>query len=362
MRRAGPKPRSVRVTAVLSGIAALAGVCPDAAALGPGLSVLTVPPFRHAVAPAPLPQALPPPIIRRVDNDEMRIAITFDACATQTQSNGFDRAVWDIVQREQVPTTIFVSGRWVEFHPDAMAELAANPLVEFANHSYAHPDMSRLSPEKMAAEIDRTEETLGRYGRHSVAFRPPFGFFDNRVLEVVRSRQLPAVLWDVVSGDPGKRATAPGIVRTVLRETRSGSIVIFHINARAPQTAQALPPILRELRARGFEFVRLSTLLSSANIEAPPAPVVPAMATPPAPVRPAPVSSPPPEPAPERPTVYEQDDAVLPPSGSDPDDPWQPPRARRGFVPASTPRQGRAAQVSSGPRAPQGAPAATNDQ
>jgi peptidoglycan/xylan/chitin deacetylase (PgdA/CDA1 family) len=242
--------------------------------VGPPAGNATPPPMPSPVSPPSLipspsalasPPAPPPPaaIIRRVDNPQMRIAITFDACATNGQPNGFDRPVLRVLQREQVPATIFTSGRWVEFHPDAMALLTAEPLIEFANHSYDHPHMTRQSVGEIGAEIDRTEAALGRYGRRSVAFRPPFGDFDDRVLRVARDKQIPAVLWDVVSGDPSASATAEGMIRTVVRNTRAGSIVIFHINGRETQTASALPTIFRQLRARGFEFVHISTLLSS---------------------------------------------------------------------------------------------------
>ena len=93
----------------------------------------------------------------------------------RTQGNGFDRGVFDILKRERVPATIFVSGRWVESHPDAMAELAREPLIEFGDHSYDHPHMSRLPAARIDAEIDQTEAALGRYGKRAVAFRPPFG-------------------------------------------------------------------------------------------------------------------------------------------------------------------------------------------
>ena len=221
------------------------------------------------VSPAP-----PLGIITRVDNPDRRIAITFDACATKSQGYGFDRPVYQVLQRELVPATIFVSGRWVEFHPDEMTELAADPLIEFANHSYDHPHMGALSTFEIASEIDRTEAVLARYGRHSVAFRPPFGDFSRRVLEVTHDRQIPAVLWDVVSGDPSAAVTSEEMIRTVVRKTRPGSIVIFHINGRGINTASALAPILRELRERGFQFVHVSTLLASARISQPASAIV----------------------------------------------------------------------------------------
>jgi peptidoglycan/xylan/chitin deacetylase (PgdA/CDA1 family) len=228
--------------------------------------VLPVPPA-SSIVPPPAGASAALSIIRHVENDGMRIAITFDACATKTHGYGFDRPVFRILQREQVPATLFVSGRWVEFHPQVMKELVAEPLIEFANHSYDHPHMNRLNADQIASELDRTEAALGRYGTHSVAFRPPFGDFSAQVLEIARGRQLPAVLWDVVSGDPSARATVESIRHAVLGQTRAGSIVIFHINGRGAKTASALPAIFRELRARGFEFVHISTLLRGSDIE-----------------------------------------------------------------------------------------------
>ena len=55
--------------------------------------------------------------LRRVETGEPAVAITFDACATKTQGYGFDRAVFETLERERVPATIFVSGRWVESPP-----------------------------------------------------------------------------------------------------------------------------------------------------------------------------------------------------------------------------------------------------
>jgi peptidoglycan/xylan/chitin deacetylase (PgdA/CDA1 family) len=338
MKRSGRILAGATVAAVLSNAAASIILRRSAVAIGPTEPSPLAAPLQTGPAPSVV-WTPPPPIIRRVDNDDMRIAITFDACATQSQGYGFDRGVYQVLLREHVPATLFVSGRWVEFHPDAMAELTANPLIEFANHSYDHPHMAKLSADEMAAEIDRTEAALAHYGRRSVAFRPPFGTFDERVLDVARSRQLPAVLWDVVSGDPGKRASAPAIVRTVLKETRSGSIIIFHINARAPQTAVALPPILRELRARGFEFVHVSTLLASGTNDKVPTPVA-APATMPAVspgVQPAALPSQPPAPPSKGRRIEDDDDAVMPPSLPG-EAPARPAPAPGAFVPASASR------------------------
>jgi peptidoglycan/xylan/chitin deacetylase (PgdA/CDA1 family) len=211
--------------------------------------------LRGGVAPA---AARP---ITHVETREPAVAITFDACATKKGQYGFDQEVFEILKREQVPATIFVSGRWVDTHAEAMAALVGDPLIEFGDHSYDHPHMTRLTAARMGEEIDQTEAALSRYGRHAVAFRPPFGEWNRRVVSVVHQKNLPTVTWDVVSGDPSAKTTTDGMIRAVLGQARAGSIIIFHINGRGWKTHEALPAILSGLRARGFRFVPLSELM-----------------------------------------------------------------------------------------------------
>lgn len=268
------------------------------------------PPDQPAAAPLPAaaPQAQPQPLppqapfrgprsllpIRNIEMHEPAVALTFDACATRSHRYAFDRKVFDILKREGLPATIFVSGLWVEGHPDVMAELSVDPLIEFGDHSYDHAHMSHLPVARIVEEIDQTEAALARYGKHSVAFRPPFGEWSSRLIYVVQDLRLPTVTWDVVSGDPSARTTTEGMIRNVVGKARAGSIIIFHINGRGLKTAQALPAIVRDLRARGFRFVHLSQLMAAAR--AAPIPVAPASAggMVPLPLAPAPLPPPPP--------------------------------------------------------------------
>jgi peptidoglycan/xylan/chitin deacetylase (PgdA/CDA1 family) len=216
--------------------------------------------------------------IRFVDTREPAVALTFDACATRSHHYGFDRGVFDVLKRERIPATLFVSGRWVEGHADVMAELAADPLIEFGDHSYDHPHMSHLPVARIVEEIDQTEAALAKYGKHSVAFRPPFGEWSQRLVYVVQDLRLPTVTWDVVSGDPSAKTTTEGMIRTVVSKARAGSIIVFHINGRGYKTAEALPTIVRELRERGFRFVPVSELMASGTRVAP-IPLAPLPAT-----------------------------------------------------------------------------------
>jgi peptidoglycan/xylan/chitin deacetylase (PgdA/CDA1 family) len=216
--------------------------------------------------------AVPRVPVARVETQDPLVALTFDACATYDQPNAFDRPVFDIIKREQIPVTVFVTGRWIEFHPDIARELAADSSVEFGNHSYSHPILTTVDGARLADEIGRTEDLIAQLGRHSVAFRPAAGVWDARVLKAAADRNLPTVLWDVVSGDAGGHLKPQTMIDGVTRSVRPGSIVIFHINGRGPYTKDALPDIIRNLRARGFKFVHLSELLAIPGAKAQAAP------------------------------------------------------------------------------------------
>lgn len=200
--------------------------------------------------------------VARIDTRERVVALTFDACATSLQPNTFDEAIFAFLEREAIPATVFMTGRWIEAHRDEAARIADSQLFDLGNHGYGHRPLSGLGRRAVDDEIDRAEALIASLGRKSVAVRPAFGDWDGVAAEAAAARGLPLVLWDVVSGDAGGHLRPVRIVETVLGRTKPGSIVIFHINGRGPRTHEALPAIVTGLRARGFRFVRLSELLA----------------------------------------------------------------------------------------------------
>jgi hypothetical protein len=100
--------------------------------------------------------------------------------------------------------------------------------------------------------------------RQPTTLRFPFGTCSQESLLTSNELGLGAVQWDVVSGDPGITVQPDKIVS----ETKPGSIVIFHANGRGRGTAAALPRIVDDLRAKGFEFVTVSELLAAGTVEA----------------------------------------------------------------------------------------------
>ena len=107
------------------------------------------------------------------------------------------------------------------------------------------------------------EEETKKIPRVPRVFRFPFGACNPDALKMLQDLGLPAIQWDIVSGDPAKGRSAEAIARTVLRSARPGSIIVFHANGRGHGTAGSLPMFAPKLRKAGFDFVTVSELLAS---------------------------------------------------------------------------------------------------
>ena len=209
------------------------------------------------------------------------VALTFDASMTAAMVQAVDRGtgarfVNDGVIAElrqlKVPATFFLSGVWMEHYPDVARDLGLDPLFELGSYSYSGRAfragcfrMPTIDPAGAADDVARSEALLaGATGHPTPFFRFPGGCYDSGAVTAVRSTRVQVVQYDVVPGD-GSVVDPSAIVAHTLSSTLSGSIVALNVTGgdAAPATARALPEIVNQLRARGFELVRVSDLLQA---------------------------------------------------------------------------------------------------
>lgn len=193
--------------------------------------------------------------VRHGDRERPVVALTFDACPT---SRELDADVVRVLREQDVPATMFLSGRWVETHRDETVELARH--FEIGNHGYAHDDarQGKLGYGEALRDIGRAQRVIEEVtGKRPRLYRPPAVRYNDEVLRAARDSGLRTILHDVASGDPDPHLKAEGIIRYVMWKTKPGSIVIFHVNGKGWTTAQTLPRIVAGLRKKGY---RLSTV------------------------------------------------------------------------------------------------------
>ena len=192
---------------------------------------------------------------------QKRLALTFDACSTYNVA-AFNPAVIAALEAEDVPATLFVGGHWAEMHPQELVSLAQNPLFEIGNHTYSHPHMRDLAPWQQAQELRWTQALIySMTGVTPTMFRPPYGEVDDAMLREVARAGLTTVQYDLPAGDADVHVSPQKLTQWVVGKARAGSIVIMHMNRPKNHTAEALPMIVRELRAKGYTFCQMTDLL-----------------------------------------------------------------------------------------------------
>ena len=215
--------------------------------------------------PPQAPPVQPPvPSLLNTHGDRSRrlVALTFDACETPNSPAGYDARVVQILLAAHAPATMFLCGHWVSTHSAITRTLAANPLFELGNHSWGHPDFSKIKPATMALELNRTQALVYQLtGRQPTLFRMPYGNWSPAALAEVSRTGLHTIQWDVVTGDPDPHVSAPMIIKTVQQKVRNGSIIIMHMNGRGVHTAEALPTVIHNLRSEGYILATVPQVL-----------------------------------------------------------------------------------------------------
>ena len=87
--------------------------------------------------------------------------------------------------------------------------------------------------------------------------RPPYGAYDDGVVERLSARGLHTVLWTVDPQDWARPGT-DAIVRRTMDQLRPSAVILLHDGGGdRSQTVAALPRILDGLRERGYRVVPL---------------------------------------------------------------------------------------------------------
>lgn len=169
----------------------------------------------------------------------------------------------DILEQENVRATFFLDGSWLAKHPDEARQLVKNGHA-IGNHAYHHPQMSRLTTNKMRQEIEETQKLIeATLGVKSKYFAPPSGDFNEQVVRTAADLNMFTVLWtaDTVDWRPG--TTPQKMVQRVRQNLGNGTLVLMHPTDR---TVEALPEIIQTIKNRELMLGTVEEVLSSERI------------------------------------------------------------------------------------------------
>ncbi|WP_238594692.1 polysaccharide deacetylase family protein [Caenibacillus caldisaponilyticus] len=203
-----------------------------------------------------------PRALSKVTTNKPQIALTFDIGWGDIRLE----YILDVLEKEKVKATFFISGEWADRHKDWVEKLKEEGY-EIASHGMSHHPYTALEPNEMRQDMISAREAIKKAGGGIPKFlRPPEGLINERALKTADALNEQVILWSV---DP-QDWTNPGydrIAEYVVKHAEKGAIIRLHASDSAKQTARALPLIIRSLRDKGYSFVTLTTLISDADIK-----------------------------------------------------------------------------------------------
>ena len=205
-------------------------------------------------------------IISIIPTDEKIIALTFDAC-----KGDYDAELIEFLIAENVPATLFISGRWIGENPGKLEYLASRENFSIENHGYEHRPLSvsgrseygvegTASPGEIFNEIElnarRIEELTGR---RPVFFRSGTAFYDDIAVQIARDMGVPLAGY-TISGDGGATLSKAQILKAC-GNPPPGAILLFHMNHPESDTYEGVRALYEILVEKGYSFVNLSSCI-----------------------------------------------------------------------------------------------------
>lgn len=192
-----------------------------------------------------------------VDRNDNCVSISFDAAWGADKT----KQIMDVCDEYNVKATFFLVGFWVDKYPEMVAEIASRGF-EIGTHSATHPQMSKLSAEKCREELLSSSKKIFELTSKPVQlFRPPFGDYNNQLLDVAGELGLYTIQWSVDSLD-WKGLSAREIAERVQR-AESGDIILCHNNS--DHIVEALPLIFEAAKLKNLKFVPIGDLIYKEN-------------------------------------------------------------------------------------------------
>lgn len=191
--------------------------------------------------------------VRELDPDKPMVAFTFDDGPNPDVTNRILDAMEEVGGR----VTFFVMGNRVSKFPKVLTR-AYEMGCEIGNHSFDHPQFSKISDEDIRWQIEHTNDLINEIiPTKADVVRVPYGDFGGNVMTAV---EYPMIQWNVDTLD-WKTKNKDMILAEIRKEVSDGDIILMH--DLYTTTADAFVEIVPELVEQGYQFVTVRELIEA---------------------------------------------------------------------------------------------------
>ena len=163
--------------------------------------------------------------------------------------------VLDELKKYNAKATFFCIGKNVVEYPEIYKRVLSEGH-RTGNHSYNHLNGWKVDDKKYIDDVMEARKFID-----SNIFRPPYGRitkFQNRLLasgESERKQLFKIIMWNVLSADFDLSITPEKCASNVIRNSKPGSIVVFHDSQKALSKLKfALPSVLKHFTEKNYRF------------------------------------------------------------------------------------------------------------
>ena len=189
---------------------------------------------------------------------EKILYLTFDA----GYENGNTPAILDALKKHQAPATFFLVGNYLETSPELVKRMLAEGHT-VGNHTYHHPDMSKISTkEAFAKELQSLEELYKQTTGQEMKkfYRPPQGKYSESNLAMAKELGYHTFFWSLAYVDwyKDKQPSREEAFKKLLPRIHPGAIVLLH--STSSTNAEILDELLGKWEEMGYQFHSLEEL------------------------------------------------------------------------------------------------------
>jgi peptidoglycan-N-acetylglucosamine deacetylase len=184
---------------------------------------------------------------------DKEVVLTFD----DGPRPGSTEAVLKALTDECLRATFFEVGQMASWHPEITQQLIDAGMT-VGTHTWSHKDLARVPYEKAEQQIEMANSAVSAAAGGKIApfFRFPYLAQPPRILPYLAERNIGVFSGDIDSRDYTMHEPEPVVdsVMSQLEKRGKGIILMHDIH---PNTAQALPELLRQLKVAGFKVVHM---------------------------------------------------------------------------------------------------------
>lgn len=185
-----------------------------------------------------------PRLVWDIPNKENKIYLTFDDGPIPEITEW----VLDILNQYNIKATFFCLGCNVAKNPIIFEQIKLDGHA-IGNHSYHHLSGWDSNDEDYLNNIKKANKLL-----NTKLFRPPYGRIKkSQIASLIEDYKI--IMWDVLSGDFDPKTTPEKCYNNVIKNTKTGSVIVFHDSVKASENLKyALPKAIEYLLEQGFKF------------------------------------------------------------------------------------------------------------